>query len=94
MNTKSIPACLALVGGFVTCIISFMQHVDTVVFAKRFIIVCIIFFVIGTVTSVIINMNFNDMAAEEEADSKEGDASLENDQDEPESGDTIEEEVH
>ncbi len=94
MNTKSIPACLALVGGFVTCIISFMQHVDTVVFAKRFIIVCIIFFVIGTVASVIINMNFNDMAAEEEADSKEGDASLENDQDEPESGDTIEEEVH
>ena len=68
MNTKSIPACLALVGGFVTCIISFMQHVDTVVFAKRFIIVCIIFFVIGTVASVIINMNFNDMAAEEEAD--------------------------
>ena len=94
MNTKSIPACLALVGGFVTCIISFMQHVDTVVFAKRFIIVCIIFFVIGTVASVIINMNFNEMAAEEEADSKEGDASLENDQDEPESGDTIEEEVH
>ena len=94
MNTKSIPACLALVGGFVTCIISFMQHVDTVVFAKRFVIVCIIFFVIGTVASVIINMNFNDMAAEEEEDSKEGDASLENDQDEPESGDTIEEEVH
>ena len=94
MNTKSIPACLALVGGFVTCIISFMQHVDTVVFAKRFIIVCIIFFVIGTVASVIINMNFNEMAAEEEADSKEGDASLENDQNEPESGDTIEEEVH
>ncbi|MCI8635686.1 MAG: hypothetical protein HFJ05_08840 [Eubacterium sp.] len=94
MNTKSIPACLALVGGFVTCIISFMQHVDTVVFAKRFIIVCIIFFVIGTVASVIINMNFNEMAAEEEADSKEGDASLEDDQNEPESGDTIEEEVH
>lgn len=47
MNTKSIPACLALLAGFVTCVISFVQHVDTVVFAKRFIIVCIIFFVIG-----------------------------------------------
>ena len=93
MNTKSIPACLALIAGFVTCIISFIQHEDTVVFAKRFIIVCIIFFVIGTVASVIINMNFKDMAEDGEADSEEGDASLDNGGAGPESGDTIEEEA-
>ena len=93
MNTKSIPACLALAAGFVTCIISFMQHVDTVVFAKRFIIVCIIFFVIGTVASVIINMNFKDMEEDGEADSEEGENTLEDGGIRQESGDTIEEEA-
>ncbi len=62
MNTKSIPAVLALIAGFVTCIMSFVQHVDTVVFAKRFIIVCVVFFAIGTVIRVIIHMNFKEMA--------------------------------
>lgn len=66
MNTKSIPAVLALIAGFVTCIMSFVQRVDIVVFAKRFVIVCIIFFAIGTVISVVLNMNFKDMAADEE----------------------------
>lgn len=93
MNTKSIPACLALVAGFVTCIISFVQHVDTVIFAKRFIIVCIIFFVIGTAASVIINMNFKDMAADGEAGAGEGDVSLEDGKDGQDGGDIIEEEA-
>lgn len=73
MNTKSMPAVLALIAGFVTCIISFMQHVDTVVFAKKFIIVCIIFFAIGTVIRIVIQMNFKDTLTEEEnaADAEE-----------------------
>ena len=92
MNTKSIPACLALLAGFVTGVISFVQHVDTVVFAKRFIIVCIIFFVIGTVASVIININFKDMEEEAEPEGEEG--SLEGQEEEiRETGDTIEEEA-
>lgn len=66
MNTKSMPAILALIAGFVTCIISFIQRVDTVVFAKKFIIVCIIFFAIGTVIRIVIQMNFKDTLTEEE----------------------------
>lgn len=66
MNTKSLPAVLALIAGFATCIMSFIQHVDTVIFAKRFVIVCIIFFAIGTVISIIINMNFKDMSEDKE----------------------------
>lgn len=65
MNTKPIPAILALLAGFVICIMSFIQHVDTVVFAKRFVIVCIIFFVIGTVVKIVIDMNFQEMAVDE-----------------------------
>lgn len=76
MNTKSLPAVLALIAGFATCIMSFVQHVDTVVFAKRFIIVCIIFFAIGTVISVIIQMNFKSMS-DDKADSEENEGSEE-----------------
>lgn len=72
MNTKSIPPVLALVAGLVTCIMSFIQHVDSVVFAKRFVIVCIIFFVIGSVASIVININFKDMAEEQKEPSEEG----------------------
>ena len=32
MNTKPIPAMLALAAGFVTCVLSFVQRVDSVVF--------------------------------------------------------------
>jgi len=44
MNTKPIPAVLALIAGFVTCIMSFVQGIDVVVFAKRFVFVCLIFY--------------------------------------------------
>lgn len=77
MNTKSLPAVLALIAGFATCIMSFVQHVDTVVFAKRFVIVCIIFFAIGTVASVVIRMNFKDMSEEKEEQEQQEEDSLE-----------------
>lgn len=82
MNTKSLPALLALIAGFATCIISFVQHVDSVVFAKRFVIVCIIFFAIGTVISVIIDMNFKDMSKDKADSPEEDDDKAQNDTDE------------
>ncbi len=66
MNTKPIPAVLALIAGFVTCIMSFVQGIDVVIFAKRFVFVCLIFYVIGTVICVVINMNFKEMAKDDE----------------------------
>jgi len=92
MNTKPIPAVLALIAGFVTCVISFVQHVDTVVFAKRFIIICIIFFAIGTVISVIIQMNFKDMSDDktesEENENSEEDSEAKEDTDKAEETET------
>lgn len=55
MNTKPLPAVLALIAGFITCIMSFVQHVDTFIFAKRFVIVCVVFFAIGIVLKVILD---------------------------------------
>lgn len=92
MNTKSLPAILALIAGFVTCVISFIQHVDTVVFAKRFVIVCIIFFAIGTVISVIINMNFKDMSKDlKDSEQEEESSEEDNDEAEQEDPDKVEE---
>ena len=75
MNTKSLPAVLALIAGLTTCVMSFIQHVDTVVFAKRFVIVCVVFFAIGIVISVIIQMNFKDMVKDGEDALEEEDSS-------------------
>ena len=66
MNTKPIPAVLALIAGFVTCVISFAQHVDTVVFARKFVLVCVIFFAIGMVIHILIQMNFKETIVDEE----------------------------
>lgn len=78
MNTKPIPALLALFAGFVTCIMSFVQHVDIVVFAKRFIIVCVIFFIIGMIARILIELNFKDILYPEPEEEAVSDDSIEN----------------
>lgn len=99
MNTKPIPALLALIAGFVTCVMSFVQHVDIVVFAKRFVIVCVIFFIIGMVARILIEVNFKDILhpePEEEAvseDSIENIESKEASEDEEETEDFREESI-
>ena len=94
MNTKPIPAVLALIAGFVTCIMSFVQGIDVVVFAKRFVFVCLIFYVIGTVICIVINMNFKEMANEDEQDesSTEDESKDEDEQDESPTEDESEDE--
>lgn len=79
MNTKPLPAILALIAGFVTCIISFVQGVDVTVFAKRFIIVCLVFFVLGVIISIVIHMNFKEMDTDGEFESLD-DLDLESDE--------------
>lgn len=78
MNTKPIPALLALFAGFVTCVMSFVQHVDIVVFAKRFVIVCVIFFVIGMVARILIELNFKDIINPPPAEEPADEESIEN----------------
>lgn len=65
MNTKLLPAILALVAGFITCVMSFVQNVDIDIFTKRFIVVCVVFFVIGMIIRIVIDMNFKEMATED-----------------------------
>lgn len=78
MNTKPIPALLALFAGFVTCVMSFAQHVDIVVFAKRFVIVCVIFFIIGMIARILIELNFKDIINPEPSEEPVDEESIEN----------------
>lgn len=68
MNTRQLPPVLALVAGFMTCVMSFVQRVDMTVFAKRFIVVTIIFFIIGVVLKIVIDINFKSIAEDEETE--------------------------
>ena len=88
MNTKPVPAVLALIAGFVTCIMSFVQGIDVVVFAKRFVFVCLIFYVIGIVICVVINMNFKEMAKDDEQEESPTEDESEN-EDEDEQDDNV-----
>jgi len=71
MNTRPFPALTALLAGGIVCIFSFVQHVDMVIFARRFIITVILFWIIGLVVKFIVDKNFNtpeNLLEEEEDD--------------------------
>ena len=86
MNIRPIPAVVSLLAGLITCIISFVQRVDIVVFAKRFVMVCVVFFVIGWGIQLILALNFkeffgNRKAAEEALEQSEAEEKEDIDED-------------
>lgn len=55
MNTRPIPPFLALSAGAIVCIMAFMQRMEIVAFAKKFVLVCLIFLFIGFVIRLILD---------------------------------------
>lgn len=74
MKTKSIPAVIMLLAGFITCIIGIVQHMDTATFIKTLMIVLIIFYILGCVVKIILDKNFKEMEETEEELQEEGSA--------------------
>ncbi len=75
MNTKPIPPFLALIAGGLVCIMSFVQQVDMVLFARHFIIATIVFFILGVIAKIVLDKffeeddtDFDDDEAEDEDD--------------------------
>ena len=66
MKTKQVPAIVMLTAGFVTCVISIMQHMDFGRFLKILLLVLICFYILGCVVKVILDKNFAPMQEEEE----------------------------
>ena len=66
MKTKQVPAIVMLTAGFVTCVISIMQHMEFGRFLKILLLVLICFYNLGCVAKVILDKNFAPMQEEEE----------------------------
>ena len=66
MKTKQVPAIVMLTAGFVTCVISIMQHMEFGRFLKILLLVLICFYILGCVVKVILDKNFAPMQEEEE----------------------------
>ena len=80
MKRKAIPAIVMLFGGFCSCVIGILNHMDSAAYIKMLFIVLVVFYVLGCVVKIIIDKNFPEMAEKEEAtedDEKDEDADSE-----------------
>ena len=80
MKTKQVPAIIMLVAGFITCIISIVQHMEFGDFVKTLFIVLICFYILGGIVKIILDKNFapEEKETQEEEDLLEDAEELEN----------------
>ncbi len=76
MKTKYIPALVMLLAGLVNCLYTMLSGMSLLDFTKRLLIVLIIFYIIGVVIKIVIDMNFKNL----------GDDNQENQSEEKEAG--------
>lgn len=65
MNTKSIPAIIMLLAGFIACIAGMQAHMEVAGFMKMLLIVLIIFYILGCIVKMILDKNFPEVQEEE-----------------------------
>ena len=61
MKTKYIPALVMLLAGVVNCLYTMLSGMSLLDFTKRLLIVLIIFYIIGVVVKIVIDMNCKDL---------------------------------
>lgn len=74
MKTKPIPAIVMLIAGFITCMIGIFQRIEMGRFLKMLLVVLILFYILGGVVKLVIDMNFKEMeepSAEEQSEETE-----------------------
>lgn len=62
MKTKYIPALVMLTAGLIDCLYTMFSGLSLLDFTKRLLIVLIVFYIIGVVIKIIIDMNFKNMS--------------------------------
>lgn len=73
MKRKAIPAIIMLIGGFCSCVIGILNHMDSAAYIKMLFIVLIIFYILGCIVKIIIDKNFPEMS-EDEKTAEDGEA--------------------
>lgn len=61
MKTKYIPALVMLTAGLIDCLYTMFSGLSLLDFTKRLLIVLIVFYILGVVIKIIIDMNFKNM---------------------------------
>lgn len=80
MKTKSVPAIITLLAGFIACLAGIRAHMEVADFLKMLIVVLIVFYLFGCAVKMILDRNFKE---EEETMDGEGEQAEE----EPVTGD-------
>jgi hypothetical protein len=76
-KTKSLPAIIMLAAGLIDCIFSIYYHLSLWEFTRQLLLVLIIFYLIGCVVAIVIDINFKAMEDDEGAEGTEGEEGLE-----------------
>lgn len=66
MKAKSVPALVTLSAGLVDCIISIYYHLDLFTYLKQLLIVLLLFYVIGCIIQMILDIGMQKMKDSEE----------------------------
>lgn len=93
MKTKSVPAIIMLIAGFIACVAGMVTHMDVAGFMKMLLIVLIVFYILGCVVKLVLDRNFAEMQEEETTDGEEAaDEEEALEAEEPEATEAVEEE--
>jgi hypothetical protein len=86
MKTKSLPAIIMLVAGFIDCIFAILQHQSLMEFTRQLLLVLVIFYILGCAVQLVLDINFKPMeeidGQEETGDDAGADATAEDGQQE------------
>ena len=71
MKTNSVPAVIMLTAGLIDCIVSIYQRLSLFDFTKQLLIVLVIFYLLGCVVKLILDINFPQMDDEPETEEED-----------------------
>ena len=71
MKTNSVPAVIMLTAGLIDCIVSIYQRLSLFDFTKQLLIVLVIFYLLGCVVKLILDINFPQMDDEPEVEEED-----------------------
>lgn len=92
MKTKSVPAIIMLIAGFIACVMGMITHMEVAGFMKMLLIVLIVFYILGCIVKLVLDKNFAEMQDEETTDGEETENEEESlDAEEPEAAKAVEE---
>lgn len=71
MKRKLIPALITLTAGFIACIAGILAHMETTDFMIMLLVVLILFYILGSIIKIVVDIGFKEMQTEEDGESEE-----------------------